>query len=289
MEAPPEKAPVAWQPLTARGLAAFAHASLGRLLLIQLIFAFVAASAVVWFVHENWFPTVLAAIRHLPPEGQIRSGKLDWRADSPVRLAESRFIGLAVDLKHEGQARSPAHVQVEFGQSDVRVSSLLGFLKHAYPKGWIIAFNRPELEPWWGAWAPIILALMAAWIAAALMVSWAGLATVYFLPTWLVAFFANRQLGLGSAWRLAGAALMPGALFFSAVIVLYGFGGLDPVRLIIASAAHLWIGWIYLLAGILKLQRHAGETSLGSNPFVPTGERPAGETDPAKKVERLNG
>ena len=118
----------AWQPLTMRGVAAFAHASLGRLLLVQLIVALLAAGSVVWFLHQVWFPTVGEAIRQLPPQGELRSGRLDWRGATPSRLAEGRFLAFVVDLDHTGTARGPAHVQVEFGRADCKVLCLLGSL-----------------------------------------------------------------------------------------------------------------------------------------------------------------
>src|SRR5687767_9056439 len=42
--------PAAWQPITFRGVAAFAGAKLGRLLLVQLIVALLTAGAVGWFL-----------------------------------------------------------------------------------------------------------------------------------------------------------------------------------------------------------------------------------------------
>ena len=75
--------PTAWQPLTPRGVAAFARAPLMRLLLVQFIFALLAAIAVVWFLRTAWFPTVREAIENLPAQGEMKSGKLEWTADSP--------------------------------------------------------------------------------------------------------------------------------------------------------------------------------------------------------------
>ena len=78
MNASDDKAQFAWQPLTVRGVAAFASATLGRLLLVQFIVALLAAGTVVWFLHRAWFPMIGEAIRQLPPQGEIRSGRLDW-------------------------------------------------------------------------------------------------------------------------------------------------------------------------------------------------------------------
>jgi len=266
MNASDDKAQLAWQPLTARGVAAFARASLGRLLLVQFIVALLAAGTVVWFLHKCWFPIIGEAIRGLPPQGEIRSGSLDWTDPSPARLADGRFLAFVVDLDHAGGARSPAHVQVEFGRADFKVYSLLGFVRGAYPRSRALAFNRTELGPWWGAWAPAILAMAAGLVVVGLMVSWACLATVYCLPAWLIGFFANRDCSLGGSWRLAGAALMPGALLICAAMVLYGWGALDLVRLAVAGAVHLVMGWVYLLVSPLCLPRHP-TVAENSNPF----------------------
>ena len=113
MSASDKTAQFAWQPLTVRGVAAFASARLGRLLLVQFIVALLTTASVVWFVHRAWFPIIGEAIRALPAEGRIRSGRLDWPGPSPVCLADGRFLAFIVDLDHTGEARSPAHVQVK--------------------------------------------------------------------------------------------------------------------------------------------------------------------------------
>ena len=272
MDASVVKPPFAWQPLTPRGVAAFARASFGRLLVVQFIIALLAAAAVVWFLHEAWFPTIGEAISQLPPQGEIRSGSLDWRGNSPARLAERRFLAITVDLKHGGQARSPAHVQIEFGQRDINIFSLLGFVQLAYPRGWVVAFNRAELIPWWGAWSPPILAIVAGLVVVGLMLTWALLATVYCLPVWLLGFFANRDLSLCGSWRLAGAALMPGALVLTAVLCCYGSGALDLIRLAAAGAAHLVIGWAYLIAGPLRCPSQPAAAAVKENPFTASAE-----------------
>ena len=176
------------EPLTPRGVAAFARASLGRLLLVQFIAALLAAAAVDWFVYDGWFPTVRAAIGQLPDEGKISAGKLDWHGDSPRLLAEGTFLAFSVDLNHAGDIRLPAHVQIEFGRDDFYVYSLLGHVAGRYPDGWIVAFNRKDLGPWWGAWEPALLAITTAAVVAGLMLMWAVLATLYFLPGWVAAF-----------------------------------------------------------------------------------------------------
>ena len=262
-----DKAQVAWEPLTTKGVAAFSSASLGRLLLVQFIVALLAAASVVWSLQRAWFPTIGEAIRQLPAQGELRSGRLDWQDRTPKRLAEGRFLALVVDLDHSGEARSPAQVQVEFGRTDFMMFSVLGYMQRAYPRGWTVAFNRTELGPWWGAWAPAILAIVAGLIVGGLLLVWAVLATVYALPAWLLGFFADRDLSPFGSWRLAGAALMPGALFFSAALLLYGWGALDLVHLAGAAVFHLLMGWVYLVTSPLHLPRRS-LAATKENPFA---------------------
>ena len=273
MNASVGKAQFAWQPLTVRGVAAFAGESLRRLVLVQFIVALLAGGSVVWFVHKAWFPTIGEAIHQLPAQGELRFGRLSWLGDSPTCLAEGRFLAITVDLDHAGTARSPAHVQVEFGRADFKIYSLLGYVQWSYPPGRALAFNATELGPWWGAWAPAILAIVGGTVVAGLMASWACLATVYCIPAWLISYFTNRECGLGGSWRLAGAALMPGALLMCGAILLYGWGALDLVRLAAAGAAHLVIGWVYLIVSPLCLPRRAAVAAAAAaaakeNPFA---------------------
>ncbi len=259
----------AWEPLTPRGVAAFAHASLGRLWFVQFVVALLNAAAVIWFLYDGWLPTIHSAIRHLPETGQIQSGKLDWHGASPAVLAEGPFVAFTVDLNHAQDYRSPAHVQIEFGRDDFYVYSLLGYAAGRYPGGWIIAFNRDELQPWWGAWEPVLLAIAGASVAVLLMLVWQVLASVYALPAWLAGFFANRALNWRGSWRLAGAALLPGALLMAFAILAYDFGVFDLVRLAFVAVGHLLLGWIYLIISPLFLPRHPAAPAGPSNPFAP--------------------
>ncbi len=235
---------------------------------------------VVWFLSQHWFPVVTTAIKQLPPEGEIRSGWLVWKGDSPVSLAENRFLALAVDLKHEGQARSPAHLAVEFGERDFKIFSLLGFLEGRYPGNWRIGLNQTEATPWWGAWAPPILGIVALLVILSLLLCWTILATIYAGPAWLIGFFTNRDLSLGGSWRLAGASLMPGCVLMIGAIFVYGLGFLDLIRLGVAVAAHFILGWAYIGLSVRALPLHREATAARENPFF-TGSKPAsrGEKD----------
>src|ERR1051325_6159911 len=205
----PQPAPPAWQPLTPRGVAAFAHAPLVTLCCWQLIVALLAATTVVLFVRTDWFPTIEEAINQLPPQGDIHNGQLYWRSNSPARLAEGIFLAFVVDLNHSGAVGRSAHVQVQFGKTDFRICSLPGCFTLHYPTGWVVALNRTELEPWWGAWKPAIMAFTFLLTVLVLILNWWVLATLYCLPAWIVALYANRDLSLAESWKLATAALLP--------------------------------------------------------------------------------
>ena len=258
----------AWEPLTPRGVAAFARATPSRLFLVQFIFALFAAVSVVWFLHDGCFPTVFTAIRNLPATGEIRSARLDWGGNSPQLLAEGRAIAFDVDLNHSGQIHPLADVQIEFGGESVRVFSLLGYTGWDYPRGYIIPFNRTDLEPQWGAWAMELLFMTGITLVIGFMLGWWLLATIYFIPVWVLGFFTNRDLNLRQSWRLAGAALMPGALLAAVSVLLYNFGLLNLVSLGFIFTANLVLGWIYLVLSLFFVPR-ISSTSPGANPFSP--------------------
>ena len=258
----------AWEPLTPRGVAAFARATPSRLFLVQFIVALLAAVSVVWFLHDGCFPTVSAAIQNLPAAGEIRSARLDWRGDSPQLLSEGRFIAFDVDLNHSGKIHPLADVQIEFGGETVRVFSLPGYSEWNYPRGYIIPFNRTDLEPQWGAWAMELLFIAGIVLVIGFMLGWWLLATIYFIPVWVLGFFTNRDLSLRQSWRLAGAALMPGASLAAASVLLYNSGFLNFVSLGFTFAAHFVLGWIYLFLSLLFLPRSSSVLSKG-NPFTP--------------------
>jgi hypothetical protein len=259
------------EPLTPRGVAAYAHASFGRLLTTQLIVALICAAAVVWFSKTKWCPVVREAIGRLPEGNEVRYQRLTWKGASPVLLAENRFLALVVDVEETRAIGSVADVRIQFQKDEVQICSLLGCLVSAYPHGWLVAFDRMTLEPWWGAREFAILAATALAVVLALMMSWAALATVYFAVVYFIAYLLDRELTWGGSWRLAGAALMPGALFLTLGIVIYGLQGIGLVRLTIVFALHFVIGWIYVLLTPFFVTRTT-TVPLGKNPFAASGE-----------------
>lgn len=287
MEIGTRSSATAWQPLTPKGVGAFARAPSGRLFLLELFAALLAAGIVGWFAQSTWCPVVTAAIARMPDQGVIRHGMMDWRGAAPQVLAENRFLAISVDLQHASEAHSPAHVQVEFGQRDLQFYSLLGVARLAYWRGWTMPCNRVELTPWWGAWRPPLLALLIAGVIVMLLLSWNFLAWLYCLPTWLLGFFADKDLSLIGSWRLSSAALMPGALLMTAALVLYRLGWFDLVGLSVALAAHLVLGWGYIVVGVLRLEPHPALSAPEGNPFMRAAINQANsQNNPTREPQR---
>ena len=98
-----------------------------------------------------------------------------------------------------------------------------------------------------------------------MLLSWWLLATIYFFPVWIVSYFTDRDLSFRASWKLAGAALLPGALLMSLGLALYGLGAFDLVQLAFAFTMHFIIGWIYLLISPMFLNRALPDEK--KNPF----------------------
>jgi hypothetical protein len=257
----------AWQALTPAGVAAFAAAPWRRLLLVQGLVALAVGLAAAWFCHDAYVPVVSKAIHQLPEQGEIRGQQLNWRGDSPVLLAENRFLALNVDLTDSREIRSVAHVQIELGRSKFKVHSLFGHLTVSYPAGWVLAVNRAELLPLWGAWRPVLLVGVVAVAGGGVMVSWFLLGLVYAGPVRFYAAVLKRHLSWWQAWKLSGAALLPGALLLVVALSCYDLGVMDLVQLVFVYLAHIVAGWVYLLISPPFLVRSSVGRPTG-NPFV---------------------
>ena len=262
----------AWEPVTPRGVAAFAYATFGRLCAVQLVVALLAGLALAGLLKTGWFPVVREAIRRLPEGGEVRDQQLIWRGPAQMRLAESGFLALAVNLEDKVAVSGAGDVQIELQKSQIRFHSLLGFFPAEYPGGWIIAVDRNSLEPWWGAWElPILAGVMMA-TAVTLFLTWALLATLYFPAIYCLSYLRDRELTWAGSWRVAGASLMPGALFFTLGIVAYSLQAIGLIHLGVIFSLHLVIGWVYLFLIPLFLRRNETVFPTGVNPFASTPE-----------------
>jgi hypothetical protein len=252
------------EPFTPRGVAGFAGAKFWRLFLAQFIFALLAGAVVAWLFYGDYFPAIQKAIENLPADSEIRAGQLDWRGNPFQELAENHFVAFDVDLDHSGQW-SAGDLQIEFGRDSIRVISLFGYADFIYPPHGTLAFNRAQLEPLWRAWRAEILFVIAAATILSLLIAWWLLATVYFLPVWLIGFFTNRDVSLFGSWKLSAAALLPGAILMTGGILIYGLG-FPLVLLLFVFGAHFVLDWLYLIFGLMFFARVPTATPRG-NPF----------------------
>jgi hypothetical protein len=264
---------LAWQPLTLGGVAGFARASFGRLLLIQLIVAMFVAFSVVWAALSCWFPVIEAALTELPEHGKIQHGQLHWTNAAPSRLAEGTFLSILVDLQGTGAAGQSADVQLELGRTGVKFRSLLGSVTFSYPTDWLVALNRAEALPWWGAWRPFLLIGVGVAVVVGLLVGWSVQALLYSIPIRMIAFYSDRSATGLACLRLAGAALLPGALLMSGAILLYSFHRLNLVGLLFAWLLHILMGLVYAGLSPLRLARLAGAPRRRGNPFGETKKK----------------
>jgi hypothetical protein len=279
-EPAPPASPTAWQPFTPRGVASFASAAFGRLLLIEFIIASLTAGAFVWFLAENWFPAVRHAIHQLPEQGTIRNQELQSPLTFAETLSENRpFLMVVLDLEKQRNASQTSDVLLEFHRNNFQVCSLFGCIPFRYPKKWVIEFNRPNLAPRWEAWESLLLSLTALFIIFALLLAWAFLATAYCGLVRLLGFFKDRDLNWARSWRLSSAALMPGALLLTAGIFFYGLGVVDLIRLLVLFILHLVLGWIYLAISPGFVPRLPAVRPPRVNPFVASSPAPPSDLE----------
>ena len=186
---------------------------------------------------------------------------------------EEIFLAFDVDLNHSGQIRSTtADLQIEFGAETVRIYSWLGYADFFYPQDRFAPFNRPELEPLWGAWSAEILFIAAVSAVIALILSWWILAAIYFPAVWILGYLSNRDLNFRASWKLSGAALMPGALLMTAGILLYDFGFLNLVSFgfVFRVAFYASAGFICSISlFFLPAANISGPNRPEANPFKP--------------------
>lgn len=259
----------AWQPLTPAGVARFAMATVGRLMVAQLAVALVVAATVIWFCAVRIGPVISLATQRLPEEAALRNGNLVGAASG--LLAESRFISLGVEL--EGAIGiGTADLQLKFAQDGFDVCSLLGCVSLYYPQT-SLGIGRSVAEPWWGAWQPVIIVMIGVKTVIFLFLSWNILALLYQWIARFGAWFGDRDLSPRGSRLLAGAGQLPAALFVAAAILLYGMQVIDLVRFLVFYALHFVIAWIYIFVAAFFVKRDGGGRSLSENPFASAQEK----------------
>ncbi|MGA2177637.1 MAG: hypothetical protein ABSH38_21895 [Verrucomicrobiota bacterium] len=246
----------AWQPLTFGGVAAFAGARLGRLLVVELLAAVVFSAAVVWFLQRSYSPIILQAIQKMPETARLAGGQL--QGVPGALISESKFLAIAVTPEPGREIGQGADLQIQLRPADLCVGSVFqpdwGW-QFDYGTGTTLDLSRTHLEPWWGAWQPVLWTGLGVALVLLLFAAWWAMATVYVAPAMFLGWFADRNLSWVGAWRLASAALMPGALLMAAAVFSYAWHTIDLLGLSFFFTAHLIIGWVYLVGGVCAAPR----------------------------------
>ena len=279
----PSSDKAAWEPISFGGVARFASAPVQRLWLIQLFVAILAAASVLAFFILAWDQSITAAMQNLPNEASIAGGDLVWNGPDPVRLSSTRFLSIVVDSKGTRELGQTADLQLELGAARYSLRSDFGVLQMPYPPGLAIALSRMNFEPWYGAWRPFLLIGLVLSVIAGLLVIWFLLATLYALPVKVIASIKDRDVTLAGSWKLAGAALMPGACVMSGAFFAYTLGLLSLLQFAFAVLVHFVLGWLYVIAAPLRLPATSVASPFGEekkNPFTPS---PPESPVPAKK------
>lgn len=256
----------AWQPFTMGGVARFAYASWRRLFAICAMIALVCATTIITFVHKSYFPVIDQAITSLPEEARLQDGYLHWPGLAHSKLAANRFLSIFVNPTGEVLPREAADLQAEMGTASITFRSAVGYTPLPYPRSFTLTLNQQEMLPLWSAWKPAWLGGVALAALLGLLLSWSMLATFFFLPVMIIAYYCDRALTLGGAWRLSFAALMPGALLMCFAITLYSLGEISPLLLGVIFVAHLLTSVIYILFSPLCLDPVPDPSTL-PNPF----------------------
>ena len=247
-------------------MAAFATATLTRVVLAQLAVALAVSAAVIWFLRIAWFPVVTEAIQELPVTGMIRGGQLELGGESQTVLAQNERLAIAVDVASNAASGHAADLQVTFEKSRAAFCGALGCWWQHYLPEYTIVFNRPDLEPRWGAWRGPILAVVAFATVASLYATWWSLALFYVPLIKFIAFFTDRIVTWRGAWRQSAASLLPGALIVAIAIVLYGFGAIDLFRLALLYGMHIVCGLVFVVTSPFFLPK-LSSLSRQTNPF----------------------
>ncbi len=187
----------------------------------------------------------------MPETARAASGRLQGVPDTLI--SESGFSAIAVTPESAAEIGQGADVQFQLRQTDFCIGSIFrpdwGFV-FDYGGGTRLNLSRSRLEPWWGAWQPVVLAGAGLGTVFLLFGTWTFLAVVYMAPAKFIAWFADRNLSWAGAMRLCFATMAPGTLVMTFAVILYGLRGVELVQFSFCWLAHLVTGWVYVIGGV---------------------------------------
>src|SRR5262245_47959273 len=122
------------QPFTFSGVARYADARFGRLLMMGLIFALLPAAIIGRLAAHCWWPVISDAVEKLPDTARIERGALQVQEKDSRLLAMNQFLCLQLARDEFPQQNAPVDLALLFGKYEVMVSSLLGDSVLPYPE-----------------------------------------------------------------------------------------------------------------------------------------------------------
>jgi hypothetical protein len=218
------------------------------------------------------------AISRLPNRGEIRGGKLDWPADSPLLLTESPLVRMEIDLEGTAGINEMADLGFTLKREGEEFVRCLAFMKRPYPPDWVMPFNRDDLEPWWGARRPFILISIAGLVGsvAVLLLVRAG-NTLFVARLPCLSFYLGSHSNLvDTAGNLAAAALLREAIVCRCALWLYvdatSINLIGLLESAVRNSATDWIGLrllcaqhVCLLCRRIRAPKPVRPASLGLN------------------------
>jgi hypothetical protein len=264
----PPRPKTAWQPFSARGLAAFGQAGFGRTFLWLGLVALLGTGTVIWFLNEAWFPAVRAAIHELPEQGEIVRGTLNTPAANSRSLAEQRFLGFTLLGSDAPGMDLSSHIVVRFRKKSVEACSLFGCSRWNYSADLQMPFNRIDSQAKWEAWQPFLNGGAALGVVAGLLIFWTTLGVAYSLVAWPIAWILKKNVTWGGTVRIACAAQMLGSLLLLAGIWGYGLRLIDLVQLLSLALLQLFVAWIYVGCALKVVPQRTPPAEKRTNPFA---------------------
>lgn len=264
--------PAVRQPFTWRGVAALAVRPAGWLAAWCLVTAALLGGAAARFYAVAWQPALDAAVRQLPSTGEIHDGRLVWPTNTATELVRTRHLALRVNPLAAPVPGQAADVEIELLSGELSMQSLLGYWVVRYPTGWVVALNRPEVEPLWRTWQPYLPALVGAGVAVSVLGMWFAIGLVAAPVLRLGTALLRRDITLGGCWRLSVAALLAGGWIVAGGLVLYAEHGFRLLDWLVAFALAHAVDLILWLGAPWCLPRRARPGPFGN---MPAGAEPA--------------
>jgi hypothetical protein len=269
------------QPFTFGGVARYASAGIGRVLLTALIFAVSGAAVLSRVAGHCWWPVITEAVESLPEKARIQEGALQVEEKDAGLLAANQFLSLQLTASEKWQESAPVDFAVQLGKDQLMFSSLFGDTALPYAGNVVVILNRATVWPIWGAWkAPLLAGVFIAGVVS-LILGWFALAVVYAPVVLFIGGIAKRELCFVRAWKLAVAAQWPASLLMTFALALYSTGEIGLLFVLTMLVAHFIPSILNLLIAPFFLPKAAREKGgkEKENPFA---------TEKGKKTSKRN-